>query len=90
MSVEIKISPIFSPYTDNRQTFGASGSTVGECLNQLVAQFPALKRVLFDKKGGLSHHIILHVNQVRAYPEPLARPVRDGDKIQIMMVIGGG
>lgn len=90
MSIEIKISPIFSRYTDNQQTAKVKGSTVGECLDHLVKQFPDLKRVLFDKNGRLNRYINIYVNGESAYPEELAKPVKDGDKLNIVAVIAGG
>ncbi len=53
MSIEIKISPFFHQYTSNQQVARVNGSTIGECLDDLVKQFPRLKQVLFDKKGKM-------------------------------------
>ena len=90
MSIEANISPIFSRYTNNQQTAEVNGSTVGECLKHLVKQFPDLKRVLFGKRGRLNSYIDVYVNGESAYPEELAKPVKDGDKLHILMLIAGG
>lgn len=90
MSVEAKIPPVFTRYTDNQQSAEVNGSTVGECLDQLVKQFPDLKPVLFDKNGRLHRHLDVYVNGASAYPEELAKPVNDGDKLHIIMVLAGG
>ncbi len=66
------------------------GSTVGECLNHLIKQFPGMKQQLFTKTGNLFENIIISVNGESAYPEQLAKPVKDGDELNIVFMIGGG
>ncbi len=67
-----------------------NGSTVGECLSHLVKQFPSMKKQLFSKNGKLFEYIIIPVNGESAYPEPLAKPVKDGDELDIIFIVGGG
>lgn len=90
MSIEIKISPIFSRFTNNQQIAKVNGSTVGECLNDLVKQFPDLKKALFDKSDNLHRYLDVYVNGESSYPEELTKPVKDGDKLNIMMLFAGG
>jgi len=56
---------------------------VGDCLDNLVRQFPVKGEALFDKKGKLARVIEIYVNSKRAYPDELAKPVKDGDNIHI-------
>ena len=77
-------------FTNNMEVVEVNGSTVGGCLNHLVKQFPGIKKRLFSKKGNLFENIIISVNGESAYPEQLAKPVKDGDEIKIMLIIGGG
>jgi molybdopterin converting factor small subunit len=67
-----------------------SGSTVGECLNQVVKQFPGMKKQIFTKTGNLFNNIIISVNGESAYPEQLVKPVKDGDELNIVFMISGG
>jgi molybdopterin converting factor small subunit len=67
-----------------------NGSTVGECLNHLVMQFPGMKKQLFTRTGSLFDNIIIAVNGESAYPEQLAKPVKDGDELNIVFMISGG
>jgi molybdopterin converting factor small subunit len=90
MSVKINIHPSLLHLTDNQEVVEVNGNTVGQCLEQLVARFPELREWLFDKKGNLVKTIDIFVNQESAYPEELAKPVKDGDKLYIIMVIAGG
>ena len=75
-------------HTNGRQIVEVEGSTVGQCLRYLVRQFPELK--LFDEGGKLFAHLRLHVNGRSADSELLEQPVKDGDELSIIFVLGGG
>lgn len=98
MSIKIKIPlsyvQLFTDDTDFVQlplsVVEVSGSTVGECLNHLVKQFPGMKKQLFTKTGNLFENIMISVNGESAYPEELAKPVKDGDELNIVFQIAGG
>ena len=98
MSIRIKIPlsyvQLFTDDTDFVQlplsVVEVSGSTVGECLNHLVKQFPGMKKQLFTKTGNLFENIMISVNGESAYPEELAKPVKDGDELNIVFQIAGG
>ena len=88
MSVKVNIHPFLGEYTNNQDAVEVNGSTVGECLEQLVAQFPGIREALFGKDGNLLNCIDIFVNADNAYPEELAKPVKDGDKLYIVMIMG--
>ena len=67
-----------------------NGNTVGECLRHLVEQFPIIEKGLFDKNGKLTPNIDIYVNKESTYPEELSKPVKDGDELDIIIIIGGG
>ena len=90
MSITIKIHPILSQYSDDRDKVKVSGNTVGECLTELVKQFPAIEKELFNKNGGLFHYISLWVNGEDAYPAELAKQVKDGDEVYLLPLFAGG
>ena len=66
------------------------GNTVGDCLNDLVRQFPVIKNILFGNKGDLSSALEVFVNRKSAFPDELLKPVRNGDEIHIKLIIAGG
>ncbi len=90
MSVKINIHPILHHFTNDQDVVEVKGSTVGECLEQLTAQFPEVKKGLFDKDDKLLNYVDVYVNGESAYPEELARSVRDGDELHIVLTIAGG
>ena len=48
------------------------------------------KQALFDKSGRLHRYLDVYVNGESAYPEELVKPVKDGDNLQIVMIVAGG
>ena len=90
MSIEINIPSYLQPFTNNMEVVEVNGSTVGECLNHLVKQFPSIEKMLFTKNGKLLSYVSIYVNEEDAYPEELAKPIKDGDKFYILYIIGGG
>ena len=84
MSIKINLSPRFFPHTNNQQVAEVSGSTVGQCLEHLVEQFPGIKQWLFDKNGKLHSYLDIYVNGQSVYPEELTKPVKDGDELYIV------
>jgi molybdopterin converting factor small subunit len=90
VSVKINIHPFLSQHTNNQDVVEVNGSTVGQCLQQLVARFPELRQWLFEKNGKLNRLVEIYVNMESSYPEELAKPVKDGDELHIIIIISGG
>jgi molybdopterin converting factor small subunit len=90
MSVTINLHPTLHSFVNNQAVVEVNGKTVGECLNELVKQFPQIKPWLFDKNGKLHNYVDIYVNQESSYPQELAKPVKDGDKLHITLIIAGG
>ena len=90
MSVTVNIHQALRHLTNNQATAEVNGTTVGECLADLVKQFPGIESKLFKNKGKLLNYIDIYVNQESSYPEELAKLVKDGDKLSITLMIAGG
>ena len=92
MSITIKISQSLSQYTNDRGIAEVNGSTVRECLDDLIKQFPRIEKGIFDKSGGLLHYVSIWVNGEDTYPQELARTVKDGDELYLTYIVsvGGG
>ena len=91
MSIKVNINRQFlQSRTTDWTTVEVSGNTVGECLHHLVKQLPAIKKKIFNKDDKLLDWICIFVNWKDTFPEPLAKPVKDGDEIHIMPLILGG
>ena len=90
MSIKIGIPSYLQPFTNNLEVVEVNGSTVGGCLNYLVKEFPGMEKMLFDKNGKLLSYVGIYINSEDAYPEESAKPVKEGDELYILYVIGGG
>lgn len=90
MSVEIELSPIFARYSNNQLNTKVEGNTIGECLNDLVKQFPKLKKILLNREGNLYHTYDVYINGENARPIEMKKPVQEGDKLNIVFIIQGG
>ena len=90
MTVYIEIPSIFARYAGNRTSFETEGRTVGECLKDLEKLHPDLVKLIMAKEGGLLNSIDIFVNGESVYPRELSRPVKDGDKLKVIMIIQGG
>ena len=90
MSIKINIPSYMKSFTNNMKVVEVNGNTVGECLNHLIKQFPGMKKQLFSKNDNLFESIIISVNGESAYPEQLVKPVKEGDELNILLIIGGG
>lgn len=90
MSIKVRISASFGAATKGVTMIEVNGNTVGECLKQLVKRFQPLEKMLFDENDKLARYIVIFVNRESAQTEGLAKPVKDGDEIYPMKMIGGG
>jgi len=88
--VEVNIPQFLQHLTDDVKVAVVNGGTVGECLKDLVKQFPQLKELLFTKNGRLIKYLDIYINGDSAYPEELAKPASDGDELHIVKSIVGG
>jgi len=88
--VKVHIHQTFRQITNGLDVVDVEGNTVGECLKHLVKLFPVMAERLFDKKGSLLNVVEIYVNMESAYPQELAKPVKDGDQIHITLLLAGG
>lgn len=90
MAVKVKVSQALTEDPAGMRLADVNGSTVKECLDELVIKQPNLKRLIYDSNGKLNEFIDIFINRSTAFPEPLSRPLKDGDELLIMCLIGGG
>lgn len=90
MGITIHFHQTHRGYTNGLESVEVEGKTVGECLKQLIARFPALTPFLFEKPDKLLTTIEVYINAESAYPNELAKPVKDGDQIHLTVMLSGG
>jgi molybdopterin converting factor small subunit len=72
------------------EVVSVEGNTVGECLSHLVQQYAGMEKALFAKKDKLRNVVEVFLNHATAYPNELAKPVKDGDEITLLVMLAGG
>ncbi|MBL7225781.1 MAG: ThiS family protein [Desulfobacteraceae bacterium] len=90
MSINVNIHRTHRQLTDGLDSVEVEGNSVGDCLDDLVRQFPDMGNALFDKKSKLLNAVEIYINQKSAYPDELVKPVKDGDDIHITLMLAGG
>lgn len=90
MAVKVKVSSLLQKYTNWQESVEVKGNTPLECLHALEEQFPATKRLLYDKQGKLRPQFWFFVNGQRIHVDEYAKPLKDGDELLILLAIGGG
>ena len=90
MSLKVNIRPNLLQFDSYRGVTEVQGTTIGECLTDLVRQYPRVKVWLFDDKGELYDFVDIYVNGDSAFPLKLEKPVADGDELSIVVMIAGG
>jgi len=89
LTIKISLHTTHRQYTEGKEIIEVEGATVGECLKDLVKKYPPLDKEIF-KKGQLNSLIEIYIDGASAYPNEMARPVKDGDKIDLVYMLSGG
>jgi molybdopterin/thiamine biosynthesis adenylyltransferase/rhodanese-related sulfurtransferase/molybdopterin converting factor small subunit len=78
-------------FTGKQDSVSVSGATVGEALNALTAQFPDLRKQIFNDEGKVRSFVNVYLNDedIR-YLSKDATPAKDGDTISLVPSIAGG
>ena len=90
MRTPVHLYSSLQQHTGGRNLVAVHGATVGECLNDLVRQYPDIGPVLFDEKGCLHSIVFVSVNMNSINPEKLEREIKENDELYIILIIAGG
>ena len=90
MTVRVKLHPILKQLAGGQEVVELTCRTTGECLEDLESRFPDIKKMLRDDRGRLRRYCQISVNSRSAYPDELTTAVKDGDQIEIDVLVTGG
>ena len=90
MSIDVRIPTILRTYTAGEKTVAASGSTLGEVIDDLELRHAGIRDRLLDDKG-LRRFVNVYLNDedVR-FLGGLQTPVSDGDNVTVLPAVAGG
>lgn len=83
MSVKIFLPSKMEHLAENKEVVDVEGSTVGECIQDLIRKYPGIRKALFKNDGKLDSTVMIFINAENAYPDELLKPVKDGDEVYI-------
>ena len=90
MIMKMRIFGYFLTITGGQEWVTVKGGTIGECVADIVRQFPAGRKKLYDDKGKLYGHVAIFLNGRLLTASDLATPVQETDSLSMMPQIGGG
>ena len=90
MAAKVHLHATHRQFTNGLGVVAVDGNTVGECLNDLIRQFPGMEKALFAKKDKLLNSVEVYLNHASAYPDELLKPVKDDDEIHLVVMLAGG
>jgi adenylyltransferase/sulfurtransferase len=89
--VKLLIPTPLQRFTANRDEIEVAAFTVGEALNALTDEYPALKKQLFNDQGSLRPFVNVYIGQEDMRNlQGQETPVKDGDELSIVPSIAGG
>ena len=91
MGIKVYIGPLLQEHSSLPGTLTVEGSTVGECLNDLIRQYPEARNWLFDQDGLL--RVLISINNLETiYTDQLGlgRVITAGDELKIFAIVSGG
>ncbi len=87
----IRIPTPLRAYTAGQSEVSVQGDTVGDALDDLVRQYPALRQHLFNGDSRLRPFVNLFLNEENVRElQGLNTPMNAGDRLMIIPSIAGG
>jgi molybdopterin synthase sulfur carrier subunit len=85
------IPQVLRASTGGNKQLDLIGSSVGEVVDALVAQYPSLRGQLLTDDGALNRFVNVYVNgQDVRYLDGLATPLGETDELRLLPAMAGG
>ena len=90
-AVTVRLPSLLEPVTGGVRELTASGDSLREVLDDLVAREPRLKPHLFNEAGEFRRHVLCFHNGTNTrWLDGWDVPMSDGDTILFMQAVSGG
>ena len=90
MSITVNLPAYLQPYAGDKESVKVKGKTIQECLDDLIKQYPTMKKMVFDENGQLHTYVSIFAANEIVYADQLDKLIKDGEAIHILYIIGGG
>ena len=88
MAVAIKLNLPLQRLAGNREKIEVSGSTVKQCLDDLVRQIPEAKRYIYNDDGSLA--LLFLLNNEALDDQDVNYSLAENDELWLLSVVSGG
>jgi molybdopterin synthase sulfur carrier subunit len=87
----VRIPTPLRKLTKEQETVAASGTNIGQLLEDLEKQYPGIKERLCDEQGQLRRFVNVYLNDedIR-FLKGQDTAIKDGDEVSIVPAIAGG
>ena len=90
-NVTVVLRPYLMGFAGGQGEVSGMGETVGEVLKNLGDEYPSLAYHVLDPEHGVAPGTRVYVNTAAVrFPGGLSSPVKDGDRVRLLLVVGGG
>lgn len=87
----VRFPAVMKYYVNNQSEFSVPAGTVGELIEKIVTQYPAVKFHLLDADGNLRRHFNVFVNGIHMRDlNGLDTALQEEDKVILMASAAGG
>ena len=90
MSIKVRISSAHQQATNGAEAVEVDGSTMAECLKDLIRKHPPLEKFMYNDPNTISNYLLVFLNGENVPHGRLNKPVKAGDEISLVMLIDGG
>ena len=90
-TVSVRLPTVLRPAANGQSAVEASGVSVGEVVQSLIAEYPGLQENLVDGEGDIRKFVNVYLNDedIR-FIDKLDTPVSNGDEVAILPAVAGG
>ena len=91
MPISLRMPPVLRPQVGGERQVEVSGATLREALDDLFAQFPAVRDQIVDAEGQINRFVNVYVsNEDVRLGQGLDTPVPDGSTVIVLPAMAGG
>lgn len=90
-TVSVRLPTVLRPAANGQSAVQVPGSTVGEVVKGLIAEYPGLEANLVDDEGSIRKFVNVYINDedIR-FLDKLETEVAGGDELTILPAVAGG
>jgi MoaD family protein len=91
VNVSVRLPTVLRPAAGGQSTVSVAGAAVGDVVDRLIADYPALGSNLVDDDGSVRKFVNIYLNDedIR-FLESLETPLTEGDELAILPAVAGG